>query len=75
MSNQKINVSYDIQPCHDGNRTELHDGKMYIKVGPHNERVKVIFVAHGIQSVSDKLKFDDIEDAYSYYNHKWNEEN
>jgi len=68
MKNQKIDIDWDLQPDHGKSMTFLHDGKMYVKVGPASDAVEVRFVANGIQYVKDNLHFDFIEDAYSYYN-------
>ena len=74
MKTQKISINWSLQPAHGESMPFLHDGKMFVKVGPVSDAVEVRFVAHGIQSVSDKLEFDFIEDAYSYYNQQWVDE-
>ena len=71
MKNQKIKVYWKLQPAHDDSMTFLHDGKMYIKVGPALDEVEIRFGPSGVYSVVDKLNFNSIEDAYSYYNQEW----
>ncbi len=71
MKTQKISIDWDLQPAHGESKTFLHDGKMFVKVGPHDDVEEIRFVAHGIQSVSDKLEFDNTDDAYSYFNQRW----
>ena len=64
----KIDINWELQPAHGSSKTFLHDGKMYIKVGPVNDDIEIRFISNGIQSVVDKLEFDNIDDTYSYYN-------
>jgi len=71
MKNKKIKIKWLIQPAHGDSMTYLNDGKMYLKVGPADCNVEIRFVAHGIGSVSDKLTFDTVQDAYSYYNQQY----
>jgi len=71
MKTQKADIEWALQPVHGDSMTFLYDGKMFVKVGPVSDAVEVRFVAHGIQSVSDNLYFDFIEDAYSYYNQQY----
>ena len=74
MKTQKIDIRWKLQPDHGDSMTFLHDGKMFIKVGPVSAAVEVRFVSRGIQSVKDKLNFDFVEDAYSYYNQQYVDE-
>jgi len=71
MKTQKIDIKWELQPAHGDSMVFLHGGKMFVKVGPVSDAVEVRFMDNGIQSVRDKLKFDFIEDAYSYYNQQY----
>ena len=72
--NKKIDIAWELQPTHGDSMTFLHDGKMFVKVGPVSDAVEIRFVAYGVGSVRDKLTFDTVQDAYSYYNQQWVDE-
>ena len=74
MKTQKISINWSLQPAHGESMTFLHDGKMFIKVGPVSDAVEVKFSPNGVYSVKEKIHFLCTEDAYSYYNQQWVDE-
>jgi len=71
VNTKKVSIDWDLQPAHGDSKTFLHDGKMFAKVGPVSDAVEIKFSPNGVYSVKEKMHFHSIDDAYSYYNQQY----